>query len=76
MANDEELLEKVRDLYNRLGGASNSDACILRDLWLRFEQERKLTKRAGGRAVGSMPRSSQNGLGIDPAEMSNYTARG
>lgn len=46
MANDDELVEKACDLYNRLGGASNSDACIVRDLWLRFEQERKLTKRA------------------------------
>ncbi len=46
MANDDELLEKARDLYNRLGGASNSDACIIRDLWLRLEQECKLTQRA------------------------------
>lgn len=46
MANDDELVEKARDLYNRLGGASNQDACIIRDLWLRFEQERNLTKRA------------------------------
>jgi len=35
---------------------------------------RWLTKRAGGQAFGSMPRSSQNGLGVEPAELSKYTA--